>query len=54
MDTLAVASKKEDFQLFGLVCAVEALDVGVETLPLATMLVNPEVLFIILRDESKV
>lgn len=54
MDALAVASKKEDLQLFGFVCAVQTLDVGVETLPLAAILVNAEMLIITLGNETEV
>lgn len=48
-----MASEKEDFELFSL-AGVQALNVGVETPPLAVSLFHSEVLIVVFFDESEV
>ena len=53
MHALAVASEEKDFELFAL-ASVMALNVGVETLPLAVGLCYAEMLIVLFFDEAEI
>lgn len=49
-----MASEEEDFRLHGIAGGVQALDVSMESLPLAATLVHCEVLIVVLGNDPEV